>query len=91
MLPSQLSAVSADGGVDLTWKDNSADEMHFMVMRMMHEGPTAGQMTELANLDENVAGYHDASIESGMTYMYKVSAMNERGESDSDEVILSVP
>lgn len=89
--PSQLAAVSAGGGVHLTWKDNSADEMHFMVMRMMHDGPTAGQMTELATLGENVAEYHDASIESGMTYMYMVGAMNDSGESDSNEVGFAAP
>ncbi len=89
--PSQLAARSDDGGVHLSWKDNSADEMHFMVMRMMHDGPAAGRMTGLATLGENVAEYHDTSIESGMTYMYMVGAMNDSGESDSNEVLFAAP
>ena len=44
-----------------------------------------GQMSELATLGENVAEYHDDVVESGMTYMYKVSA-----KGDSNEVVVSV-
>ena len=72
-------------------KDNSADEMNFMVMRMMHDGLEAGQMELVAELVANAVEFHDASIESGMTYMYRVSAMNETSESKSNEVLLAAP
>jgi len=61
--PSQLTVAASSGGAHLTWQDNSADEMHFMVMRMMHDGPTSGRMIELATLGENVAEFQDASVE----------------------------
>ena len=89
--PTQLVASPAAGGAHLTWKDNWTDEMHFMVMRMMQDGPEAGQMKALATLGENAIQYHDESIESGMTYMYIVAAMNDAGESDSNEVLLAAP
>jgi len=79
------------GGAHLTWKDPAADAMHFMVMRMMHDGPTAGQMTELASVAAGGAEYHDATIEAGMAYMYMVAAMNDVGESDSSEVSFVAP
>ena len=89
--PANLTAIPMAGGAHLTWKDASTDLQHFMVMRMMHDGPTAGQMTTLATIAPTSAEYHDATIESGMTYMYMVSAMNDVGEGDSNEVTFIAP
>jgi hypothetical protein len=92
--PTELSATAVGGAVHLTWKDNSIDEMHFMVMRMVHDPDAHGgaaEMTALATLAENATEYHDAAIESGMTYMYQVAAMNDVGESDSNEIELVAP
>lgn len=91
--PTELKATSVSGGVHLTWKDNSTDEMHFMVMRMMegHAGAEA-EMKEIGSVDANVTAYHDATVESGMTYMYTVAAMADGGgEADSNEVELVAP
>ena len=88
--PTQLTATPASGGLHLTWKDNSEDEMHFMVMRMMHDHGGAA-MEPIATLDENTTEYHDANVESGMTYMYEVAAMNDVGESDSNEIEIAAP
>jgi fibronectin type 3 domain-containing protein len=93
--PTELKATPVSGGIHLTWKDNSTDEMHFMVMRMMHDHDDHGAeptMKPIATVDPNVTAYHDTTIESGMTYMYMVGAMGEAGgESDSNEVELVAP
>ena len=88
--PTELAAKPVSGGLHLTWKDNSEDEMHFMVMRMMH-GHGDSTMQAVATLGENTTEYHDANIESGMTYMYEVAAMNDSGESDSNQVEIAAP
>lgn len=88
--PSDLS-VAAENGAHLTWRDNSLDEEHFMVMRMeMHTGK-AGSYEPLATVDAGVTKYHDATIASGTMYMYMVTAMNVGGESDSNEVTFDAP
>lgn len=87
--PSGLTATPVSGAVHLTWKDNSVDEIHFMVMRMMHGHDT--EMTAIGTANADVTEYHDATVESGMTYMYIVGAMSDGGESDSNEVQLAVP
>ena len=90
--PSELKATAESGGVHLTWKDNSTDETHFMVMRMMHDHDDHGaeaEMKPIATVDANMTTYHDATVEPGMTYMYMVGAMGASGgESDSNEVEL---
>lgn len=88
--PTQLTATPAAGGLHLTWKDNSEDEMHFMVMRMMHDHGDS-KMEAIASVEENVTEYHDTSVESGMTYMYEVAAMNDTGESDSNQIEIAAP
>lgn len=89
--PTALTAMHMNGGAHLTWKESTTDALHFMVMRMMHDGPTAGQMTELATVAPDATEYHDATVEAGMTYMYMVSAMNDAGEGDSNEVTFIAP
>jgi hypothetical protein len=90
--PTELKAMPAAGGVHLTWKDNSTDEMHFMVMRAMHDHDAHGgehEMKPIATVEANMTAYHDTMVESGMTYLYMVAAMGAAGgESDSNEVEL---
>ena len=90
--PTELKATPVSGGIHLTWKDNSTNEMHFMVMRMMHDHGAEPTMKPIATVDPDMTSYHDTAVESGMTYMYMVGAMGEAGgESDSNEVELVAP
>lgn len=86
--PSQLSAVALSGGAHLTWKDNSGDEVHFMVERMKHG---AGGYEPVATLPFGSTQYHDGSLVTGAVYMYRITAMNDQGESDSNEVTFTAP
>ena len=90
--PSDLEATAVDsGGIHLMWTDNSTDEQHFMVMRMMHDDTTDEAMKSIATLSKDAVEYHDTAVESGMSYMYMIAAMNDGGESDSDAVELVAP
>lgn len=87
--PSGLTAEPLGGGAHLTWTDNSDNEVHFMVMRMEDGVDTEYQQIAMTTFD--TAQYHDTDVTAGGTYMYKITAMNEAGESDSNEVTFDAP
>jgi hypothetical protein len=67
--PPELMAVPVAGpAMHVTWKD-IADEHHYSVERK--EG--SGAFTEVSTTLLNVTQYHDASVESGKTYTYRVA------------------
>jgi hypothetical protein len=88
--PTMLTAEVLSGGAHLVWKDNSDNETQFMIMRMEVGG--AGNYTQVASPPFNTTTYHDAPLTAGKTYMYKVMAMNDTGESQpSNEVMIAIP
>lgn len=86
--PSQLTAAVLSGGAHLTWKDNSSDEAHFMVERMVHG---QGDFEEVTTVPFNTTQYHDTGVVAGTQYMYRVTAMNDAGEAPSNEITFSMP
>jgi hypothetical protein len=67
--PGELKAVPVAGpAMHVTWKD-IASEHHYSVERK--EG--SGQFTEVSTTLLNVTQYHDANVESGKTYTYRVA------------------
>jgi fibronectin type III domain protein len=86
--PSGLAAEALGDGAHLTWTDNSDDETGFMVMRMEHPD---GDYEELGTVPFDTTQYHDEPLTSGTTYMYMVMAINDGGESDSNEVLFTAP
>ncbi len=62
----------------LTWTDNSANESGFRVERKLG---TNGSYAQIAAVSVNSTSYVDASVTSGSTYCYHVSAYNSAGNS----------
>ena len=60
-----------------------------MVMRMVDGVDTEYEIISTVPFDTEQ--YHDAPLTSGTTYMYMVMAMNDAGESDSNEVTFDAP
>jgi hypothetical protein len=83
-----LSAEPLGGGAHLTWVDASDNETEFMIMRMNAEG---GEYETLATVPFDTTQYHDAPLSAGTTYMYVVTAMNDAGMSESEEVEFAAP
>ena len=81
--PTNLAVSSVAGGAHLTWMDTSDTEDHFMIMRKEESG-TAFDDVDMVPF--NTVSYHDGSVTAGMTYVYKVVAMNAKGEASSNEV-----
>jgi hypothetical protein len=78
--PSDLKVAELQGGAHVTWKDNSDNEGSFMLERKV--GTAA--FTAYKTLDFNTTQYHDADVQAGMTYVYRVMAMPKSGGHGAD-------
>jgi FtsP/CotA-like multicopper oxidase with cupredoxin domain len=76
--PTSLAAlVQAGPQVSLTWKDNANNETGFVIERA-----TDGvNFSVLASLGVNATSYIDTTVVAGMTYTYRVKAVNAGGDS----------
>ncbi len=70
--PSNLTAAPLGGGIHLTWKDNSSDEDAFDIERKETTG--SGAFAALDGVPFNSTLYHDAAVNLGTTYTYRVRA-----------------
>jgi predicted phage tail protein len=68
--------------VNLTWTDNSSNEVNFKVQRATDPGFTVG-LTD-TTLAANVTAYTDATVAPIMQYFYRVLAINALGSSMSN-------
>lgn len=64
---------SAKGEATLNWKDNSNNELNFIVERST---AVASGFTEVARLNANVTAYADHGLARKITYYYRVRAAN---------------
>jgi hypothetical protein len=62
----------------LSWQDNSNDEDNFAIER---KTGTNGAYSQLASVAANVTSYLDTGVTSGVTYCYRVQAVNNAGAS----------
>ena len=86
--PTDLTATPlSETSVRLDWTDNSSDEYGFKVWRKTLGGVYAGIGTVAAD----VTTFTDSGLASGQTYCYTVSAYQEGGYSDSNEVEITMP
>ena len=72
-------ALSYCADVNLTWEDNSTDEDGFVVERALASDPTA--FAEVARVGVDVVTYKDAGLPQGTTFLYRVKAYNQAGDS----------
>ncbi|GAA4445317.1 hypothetical protein GCM10023091_36800 [Ravibacter arvi] len=86
LAPANL-VVSGSGRPVLTWTDNSDNETNFRIQRKIVSGGedariAAGEVfEELATVDANSTSYTDMTADEGITYAYRVYALDESGKS----------
>ena len=87
--PTSLSGVLVNGQVNLTWIDNSTNELGFKIERKSG----SGNYSVLNTSAINSTSYSDASISTGQNYTYRVYSYNATGNSTnySNEVSISIP
>lgn len=78
--PSSLTATAvAFDKINLTWVDNSNNELGFRVYRSTSN---SGPFAPIASLGVNTASYQDQQLAPATTYYYRIVAFGEKGESD---------
>lgn len=84
--PRALEVAAVTGGAHITWMDASDDEDEFAIERRGESGAFA----ELDTVPFDTTQYHDATATTG-TWVYRVAATNDAGESWSAEVSVTIP
>jgi hypothetical protein len=89
--PSSVTATAgATGHVTLKWMDNSNNETHFDILRATNAGFTKNRVRMFTG--SNITSLDDTPLTSGVTYYYRIRAMNVIGVSDySDIVAVTAP
>ena len=75
----------ADGGIRLTWTDNSDNEESFVLERRV--GPTFGAFAVLTTLNPDATSYTDNDIVAISAYEYRLKAANSVGESGYTNIV----
>jgi hypothetical protein len=77
--PSDLAATAADHQrIDLTWTDNSDDEIGFRIERKTEP---SGTFAVITTVGANVTKYYNTGLQPGTTYTYRIRAYNGVGNS----------
>jgi YVTN family beta-propeller protein len=78
--PSELTAVeNGDNKIDLSWTDNSSDELGFKIERRRD---TSDRYAQVATADAGSTSYTDAGLADSTAYTYRVRAFNEAADSE---------
>ncbi len=82
--PDNLSGEVPDGTyIDLSWKDNSYNELSFEIERSNGDSIN---FTLIDTVDQDTSNYKDDQVESGVTYYYRVRATGEFGISEYSSI-----
>ncbi len=84
--PTNLFAVADTFFVDLSWDDNSDNELGFKIERKDDSLHTPGPWTLVDSVGENVNTFTDTGLVPNTVYSYRVYAYNTAGNSASDSV-----
>ena len=82
--PTGLTAVASDDRVVLTWEDPDDDTITgYVILRRIRVNNVGGEFGVLeANTGSAATTYTDDTVAAGITYTYRIKAINEHGESE---------
>jgi fibronectin type 3 domain-containing protein/lysophospholipase L1-like esterase len=89
--PTNLSATVVNQQIDLSWTDNSSNEVGFRVER---RSGASGAWGQIADLGAGVTSYSDTAAAPGTTYWYRVYAYGlgaPSGFSDQASAVIPAP
>ena len=84
--PTNLGAVADTFSVDLSWTDNSDNELGFKIERKDDSLNVPGPWTLIDSVGANETSFTDTGLTPNTVYSYKVYAYNTAGNSASDSV-----
>lgn len=74
-----------------TVQDGGSAELSADLARPREAQAFGVHFVELVKLPENTEDYFDEDVDGGLTYVYRIKAVNDAGSSTSDEVEITVP
>ena len=82
--PTGLEATESDGQVVLTWDDPGDDSITgYVILRRVRENDSGGDFSVLvADTGTAALTYTDDTVATGLTYTYRIKAINEHGTSE---------
>ena len=82
--PRGLEATASHGRVVLTWNDPGDDSITgYVILRRVRVNDTGGDFSVLvANTASTATTYTDTTVAAGLTYTYRIKAINEHGVSE---------
>jgi len=81
-------SIANAASITLNWSDNSNNESGFRIER---KTGSIGSYTQIANVAANIRSYIDSTVNTGITYCYRVRAYNSTGESPSSNEACGTP
>jgi len=85
--PTDLVATTvSEKQIDLSWTDNSYDELGFKIERKQY----GESFTQINTVSDNVTSYNDTGLSPHRSYYYRVRAYNDAGNSDYSNEASSV-
>ena len=82
--PTGLSATASHDSVTLTWNDPGDDSITgYVILRRVRVNDTGGEFSELVpDTGSAATTYTDDTVVAGITYTYRIKAINEHGVSE---------
>ena len=82
--PTGLSATASHDSVTLTWNDPGDDSITgYVILRRVRENDVGGEFSELVpDTGSAATTYTDYTVVAGITYTYRIKAINEHGVSE---------
>lgn len=78
---------ASQNGVQIVWNDQSFDETGFNIFRKEKDDTT---FIQIGNVPANQAYYRDNQVKIGKKYVYKVSAVGEKGQIYSNRAFATI-
>jgi fibronectin type 3 domain-containing protein len=89
-IPQNLAASAGESFVELSWEVPASDGGASIINYRIYRGTAAGGETFLAEVAD-ITDYNDTTVTNGVTYYYKVTAVNTIGESDLSNEANAIP
>jgi fibronectin type 3 domain-containing protein len=88
--PLNLTAIAGNGYIVLSWDEPASDNGYPITDYRIYKGTVSGGETFYVTIG-NVTTYNDTSVIAGITYYYKVSAVNSYGEGPLSNEVFATP
>jgi fibronectin type 3 domain-containing protein/C1A family cysteine protease len=87
--PQNLDAVGGNGEVSLSWQTSLSDGGSPITGYRVYKGTSSSTQSFLAQVSG--LGYVDNSVVNGLTYYYRITAVNSAGEGPSSSIVSVTP